>query len=353
MGVADAVRRVTALQAQDAASPYLALWNRIADFDPADLDAAYADQTVVKSSLMRITLHAVSADDYPAFQHAMVSSLRAARLNDGRFKASGYTIEDADATVADALAHTAEPRTNAAMEAWMEARFGSPAPGMWWALRHFAPVVHAPTGGPWAFGTRPAYVTAPSRPPTGDPAESVTRLVRRYLEGFGPATANDIAQFTILRMPVVRAALEALKDTVEAMEGPSGAMLYDVPDAPLPDEDTDAPPRLLGMWELTLLAYADRSRVLADEHRKLVIRANGDILPCLLVDGHVAGVWRAVDGGIEATAFRKLPARAWRGLAAEAQALVAFLADRDPFVYRRYTRWWNDLPSAEVRVLAG
>src|SRR2546423_2140650 len=87
IGVVDAVRRVVAVQAQEPASPYLALWNRIARFDPAELDAAFADHQVVKATLMRITLHAVHAGDYRAFREAMDPTLRAARLN-GRFLAS-------------------------------------------------------------------------------------------------------------------------------------------------------------------------------------------------------------------------------------------------------------------------
>ncbi len=351
--VVEAVRRVVALQAQSPASPYVALWNRVAGFDPADLDAAYADHSVVKASLMRITLHTVADDDYPTFQHAMVSSLRAARLHDDRFKSSGLTIDDADGVVPDVLEHTAEPRTNAEMDVWLAARFGSPVPRLWWALRHFAPVVHAPSGAPWTHGERAAYVTARSRPPGGDPAGSVQRLVRRYLEGFGPATVTDIAQFTLLRRPVVRAALDAMAGTLEVCDGPAGAVLHDVPGAPLPEAHTEAPPRLLGMWDLSLLAYADRGRMLPEEYRKLVIRRNGDVLPAMLVDGHVAGIWRPVDGGIEATAFRKIPARAWQGLAAEAERLVPFLAERDPFVYRRYAHWWDDVPAIEVRRLAG
>lgn len=349
--VEDAVRRVVGLQAQSPASPYLALWNRVSGFDAADLDAAYAERTVVKASLMRITVHAVSVEDYPSFQHAMVASLRAARLADRRFTSTGLTAADADAVVADVLEHTADPRTNTEMETWLEMRFGRPVPRLWWALRHYAPVVHAPTGGPWAFGPRAAYITAPARPPCGDPAPSVQRLIRRYLEGFGPATAADIAQFTLLRHGVVRAALEALAETLTTLEGPGGTVLYDVPGAPLPDEGVEAPPRLLGMWDLTLLAYADRSRVLPEEHRGLVIRRNGDVLPALLVDGHVAGVWRPVDGGIEATAFEKLSRPVWDALGAEAAALMAFLAGREPLVYRRHARWWDGLPSAEVRVL--
>lgn len=302
--VPDAVRRVVAIQAQSAASPYLALWNRVAGFDAADLDAAYADRSVLKASLMRITLHVVAADDLPTFHHAVVALLRAARLNDDRYRSTGLSAVDADAVLADVLAHTAEPRTNREMEAWLETRFGRPVPRLWWALRHCAPLVHAPTGAPWAHGHHAAYVTAPQLPPDGDPAESIQRLVRRYLEGFGPATAADVAQFTFLRRPSVRAALEALEPSLVRYAGPAGEVLHDVPDGLLPDEGAPAPPRLLGMWDQVLLAYANRSRVLPEAHRKLVIRRNGDVLPTLLVDGRVAGC-----GGPSTATSRRRPSR--------------------------------------------
>jgi hypothetical protein len=41
----------------------------------------------------------------------------------------------------------------------------------------------------------------------------------------------------------------------------------------------------------------------------------------------------------------------WAGLDAEARALRAFLADRDPLVYRRYGHWWSKLPEGIVRTL--
>jgi hypothetical protein len=157
----------------------------------------------------------------------------------------------------------------------------------------------------------------------------------------------------MLRRPVTHEALRALGDKVAEREGPDGTMLFDVPEGLLPAEDAPAPSRLLPMWDSILLAYADRSRVIPPDYRRLVIRQNGDVLPTLLVDGYVAGVWRPADGGIEATAFHKLSDEAWCGLAAEARALVAFLADREPAVYRRYAHWWTTLPSAEVRFLPG
>jgi hypothetical protein len=351
LDVVDAVHRVVALQAQEPASPYIALWNRLRDFDPADLDRAFVDHEVVKATLMRITMHAVAAGDYAAFHEAMQTTLRAARLNDRRFRAEGISVEDVEALTPHMLELAAQPRKNADVEAWLEERFGASKPRIWWALRHYGPFVHAATGGPWSFGPRPAYLAAPEQNRSGDRAWSIQVLVRRYLEGFGPASAQDISQFGLIYRPLVRAALTSLGDELVSFEGPDGTALFDVPGGLLPPEDSPAPPRLLPMWDSVLLAYADRSRIIPPEYRRLIARNNGDLLPTLLVDGFVAGVWRPFDGGIEATAFHRLSEETWEGLATEARVLAAFLADREPAVYARYGRWWADLPSAEVRVL--
>jgi hypothetical protein len=352
LGAVDAVRRIVALQAQEAASPYLALWNRIIDFDPADLDAAFAERALVKASLIRITLHAVIAEDYPAFHDAMRSSLRAARLHDRRFISSGLSIAEADALVPDLLEFAARPRTKAEIEGRLAAQLGESKPRVWWALRTFAPLHHAPTGGPWSFGAAATFVAAGTRPGSKAADEAVQQLALRYLQAFGPASAADLAQFTMLRRPVTLQAMRALGSKVVELEGPDGATLFDVPAGLLPVEATPAPPRLLPMWDSILLAYADRSRVIPPDYRRLVIQQNGDVLPTLLVDGYVAGVWRSVEGGIEALAFHRLSEEAWSGLTAEAGALVAFLANRDSSVYRRYAHWWTTLPSAEIRLLA-
>ena len=354
--VSDAVRRAVALQAQQAASPYLALWNRLTDFNPADLDAAFTDHVVIKATLMRVTLHAVHTDDYHAFRAAMEPTLRAARL-DARVQPSGLTFADAESLIPELLAFADQPRTAAEIAAWLEQRFGAPSdPHVWRGLRGYAPLLHAPTGGPWSFGARPSYVAPRTWPAPADAdvsAECLRTLVLRYLAGFGPASVADVAQFALVQRTRVKEALRALAGDLQRLEGPNGEELFDIPDAPRPDEDTPAPPRLTAMWDSILLAYADRSRIIPPEYRTLVIRVNGDVLPTLLVDGCVAGVWRQVAGGIEATAFHHFPEDVWEGLAAEARSLVAFLADREPSVYRGYDNWWKTLPSAETRLLPG
>jgi hypothetical protein len=348
----DAVRRIVALQAQEPASPYLALWARLAGFEPEALDRAFADQTIVKAQLMRITLHAVAAADYPAFHEAMQPTLRAARLNDRRFTSEDVPVGVVEALVPDLLAFTTTPRTNAEVERWLEQRFGAPKPRVWWALRQYGPFVHATTGGPWSFGPRPAYVGAHEQRRPGEGAASVRHLVQRYLEGFGPATMQDIAQFGTILRPPVKEALASLDDTLVRYDGPGGLTVYDVPGGILPREDSPAPPRLLPMWDSVLLAYADRGRLIPPAYRTFVMRSNGDVLPTLLVDGYVAGVWRPVDGGIEATTFHELDDEAWSGLEAEARELVVFLVGREPMVYRRHQRWWARLPGIETRILA-
>ena len=47
------------------------------------------------------------------------------------------------------------------------------------------------------------------------------------------------------------------------------------------------------MWDSAVLAFDDRRRILPDAYRSEVIKRNGDCLPTILVDGMVAGIWRA------------------------------------------------------------
>ncbi|SNX65489.1 winged helix DNA-binding protein [Streptomyces sp. TLI_55] len=359
LGVGDAVRRLLALQTQQPASPYLALWNRLDGFDPAELDAAFTDRTLVKATLLRITLHTVHCDDYRTVREAMQPTLYASRLG-YRFAAAGLTPADAAELEPGLLEFAARPRSNGELAGWLAERVGTEKKdGAWWGLRSYAPLVHVPTGGPWSFEYSPSYVAAPegrfsSEPEAAEAARAALRvLVLRYLHGFGPASVADIAQFAMVQRARVRAVLKELGETLEVIAGPEGRTLYDVHAGPRPPADTPAPPRLLPMWDSVLLAYDDRSRVIPPEYRKLVTRVNGDVLPTLLIDGYVAGVWRPVADGIEATAFHDLPDAAWDALAEEAHTLLAFLADRDRSVYSRYAHWWTKLPAGQTRVLPG
>jgi hypothetical protein len=348
----DAVGRILAVQAQEPVSPYVALHNRVAAFDPVALDRAFSSLAIVKASLMRITLHAVTLADYPALHEAMQGPLRAARLNDRRFLRTGLTARDADALIPEVLEVLRAPRSNAEMEAWLDQRVGeTPRPGIWWAMRHYGPFVHAPNGSPWTFGPRPVFTGAPVLERPAERAEAIRQLALRYLEAFGPATIADIGRFSMISRGALREALEPLAAALVRRTGPAGEELVDAPGAVVIDEALPAPPRLMAMWDSLLLAHDERGRFVPPAYRSHISRSNGDTLPTLLVDGLVAGVWRPTAEGVEATAFHRLSDDAWEGIEAEVGPMLRLLRPREPVAYGRYARWWPTLPAAEVRVL--
>jgi organic hydroperoxide reductase OsmC/OhrA len=353
--VVAAVRAAVAVQAQSPASPYIGLWNRMAGFDPAELDAAFTSYDLVRGNPIRMTLHAVAADEYRPFREATEPSLYAAKLG-GRIADSGIAAKDAAVHADDILEFAVEIRTARDCENRLADRLGAEtAKAVWPGIRQYAPLLRVPLGGPWTFNEKVAYLAAPDRPALGDrdaADAALENLILRYLSGFGPASVADVAQFAMVQRGRVTHAVKALGDRLQRYEGPNGEKLYDLPDATVPDPETPAPPRLMAMWDNVFLAYFDRTRTVPADLRTTLIRNNGDVLPMILVDGRAAGVWRATAEGIEATAFRPLADEDWVGLAAEAEALAAFLADRDPAVYSRYHHWWKRLPAGETVRLA-
>ena len=150
-------------------------------------------------------------------------------------------------------------------------------------------------------------------------------LVRRYLAAFGPSTRADIADWSGLRVADFAEALDAL-EPLRRFRDESGRELLDLPRAPLPPADTPAPVRFLPKWDNTLLAHADRRRVLPEELRKEVIAKNGDVTQTFLVDGLVTGSWSYDKRGkVALEPFAPLPRAARRAVEEEASLLGAWL----------------------------
>jgi hypothetical protein len=214
---------------------------------------------------------------------------------------------------------------------------------LWSALRGIGAFRHGATSDPWSFGRRPAFL--PCTLTTADEPAALAELVRRYLSAFGPATIADLSQFTILKRSTLRQVVGSMADVV-TVAGPDGSEFIDVGGrGPRPETEIALlPPRLLGMWDSVLLAYADRSRVIPDEHRPHVIRRNGDVLPTVTVNGLVRAVWRASTDAIEVRALEPLDDATLESLDREARDLRRLLADREPAVFSRFEHWWDRLP---------
>ena len=316
--VGRAVERLCALQAQYSPSPYIALWTRLAGFRKEQLMRALVRREVVRATLMRITLHMVSARDYPFFAAVWMPATQemTARVTPTQMAELSRRVHAA----------ASEPVTHAEIEAIAAAEMGGR-----WRTRCLAPLVHLPPSGNWRFHGRPQLLVMqewlgselPSR------EEGAERLVRSYLAAFGPATQSDLLRFAGMRVGDVRPGLDRLR--LRRFRDESGRVLLDVPRGPLPDPATAAPVRFLPKWDHSLLAYDDRTRILPAELQATVIRKNGDVLPTFLVDGIVSGIW-SVERVKDKATLRLEPfgplARKVRGeVAAEAERLVRWIED--------------------------
>jgi hypothetical protein len=313
-------------------------------FEPDDLAMALHARELVKATLGRSTLHIVSAADYRASVVALLAVTRSKWMQERRGLPVERTLPE---LTEDSLTFAAEPRTNVELRDHA-GTLGEPvaADELWRRIRRYGAFVHVPGVEPWTFGRRPTQVAARAwlPEPQADEDAALEHLVRTHLRAFGPARPADIAQWSGLTVRSLRRGLARIAEIV-TYEDPRGRELYDLPEMPLPDPDTPAPPRLLPMWDETLLAYAERDRVLPEPYRKQVIVKAGDVLPTFTVDGYVAGLWWAEPDRGDGTHIVLEPfeplARTVRGaLEAEGEALARLLASREPGVYRRfrYTR---------------
>jgi hypothetical protein len=317
-----AIERVGGLQGQWVPSPYVGLWSRLDGFRRDRLSRAVIRREVVKATLMRGTLHLVTAADYPIFSSAL--------------HADGASMLDADVLAfAERVApgmrafFGGRPRSRAEAFAWLEARHGKDLTERmpwtaWHAIRVRGHVVHAPESATWNAPNSPMFI-ALEGVELPSPATARIELVRRYLAAFGPATRADLADWSGLRVRDFAAALDAL-EPLRRFSDDRGRELLDLRGAPLPPGDRPAPVRLLPKWDSVLLAHKDRRRVLPDEYRSAVIGNNGDVARTFLIDGTVAGTWSLVHGNVTLRPFAPVPRRAQRELDEEARRMEAFVA---------------------------
>jgi hypothetical protein len=315
-----AIERLAGLQAQWPPAPYVGLWSRVAGFERDMLERAILRGDVLKPTVMRGTLHLVTARDYAMFWWALRDM--PTWYDDAHLAHALVALEGARKLAEQ------EPLTHKQGLTYLELEHGHADDlqrrRIFHALRRRAHLLHTPESALWTG--RPTGVFHPY--PEPEPMEVLaarTELVRRYLAAFGPATRADIADWSGLRVSDFASALDAL-EPLRRVRDEKGRELLDLPRAPLPSADTPAPVRFLPKWDNTLLAHADRTRVLPEDLRKTVIGKNGDVTQTFLVDGVVAGSWAAdKKGKIALTPYAPLPRVARREVEDEAARLEAWL----------------------------
>jgi hypothetical protein len=323
-----AVEHLVGLQAQEPPDPYLALWSRLRAFRPDELAQLLVDRRVVRTAVMRSTIHLVSADDCLLLRPLMQPVLDAELARHPLYAPS---LRDVDLEPVLAFARpllAAQPLSGRELRAAMQERFPHLDPAaLAAACRNKLALVQVPPRGVW--GSRGQVRTTTAEAWLGRPlasAPSIDAVVLRYLAAFGPATVADIASWS--RLTGMREVVDRLRPHLQTFRDERDRELVDLPDGARPDPDTPAPARFLPEYDNVVLSHADRSRFHRSGQRPDLSGITERVMGSVLHDGVLAGIWHVRrDGGTATLTVRlvqRLRARDRAALESEGRRLLAF-----------------------------
>jgi uncharacterized protein YcaQ len=325
------------VQAQVISAARLQLWTRNHAITRAEIDSAlWKTRTLVKTSLMRQTLHLIPTDEFAIY----IAALRPSRFAQAMrvMDRCGITREESAALIPlimetlnagplsrPAIAAAIRPKASKQVRFWME--------NSWSLVR--LPIAE----GLICYGRGEDNAIVFIRVDHWLPKLKLKRmsateaqcvLLRKYLRAYGPATLHDFAHWAGLPMQEVKP-LRALLDA-ELAEIPG-----DKKNSLLLREDVavlNASPaprasiRLLPNFDAYLLAHREKDHLLSAQHYKRVYRNQAWISPVVLINGAIAGVWSHKLQGkrlhVEIDSFGKLTRAERAGIEREAMHLAQF-----------------------------
>jgi hypothetical protein len=331
--VASEIERLVGMQAQIPTDPYIGLWSRLAGFRTDELSALMTERKAVRLSLMRATVHLVTARDALRLRTIIQPVLERSLYTSSPF---GRQVKDVDIAALLKLARSlvdARPLTTAELGAILHKRWPKrDKDSLAYTVRYLLPLVQVTPRGVWGASAQPrvtsleGWLGKPLDPdPSPDPA------ILRYLAAFGPATIADARAWSGLSG--LREVFDRLRPRLRTFRDAAGRELFDVPGGPLPDPDAPAPPRFLPVYDNVLLSHADRSRVIPEGRRWWSAGGEAGTFGTALVDGFFAGRWkiaRGRDGArLRVAVFSRMSGAERNRLADEGARLLEFVAPEE------------------------
>jgi hypothetical protein len=323
------VERLVALQSQVPRDPYVALWSRVEGFRPEVLSAALEERRVVRMTLLRGTLHLVTARDAIGLRALVQPAIEGVIFGSSPLRTAFRTV-DMDELLAALRGWLDErPRRRSELVRKIAVRWPDlDADALGFAM-YALPTVQVTPRGLWrrsggsAFTTMEAWLGA-----SPDPAADLETLVLRYLAVFGPATPADAQYWSGVRG--MGEIFDRLRPRLRVVRDEGGRELFDVPRASLPDPDTPAPVRFLPEYDNVAIGHKDRTRIIPDGIPRWSEVGWGSVL----VDGFGTARWRLFETKADATlrieGFRRLTRAEKAEIRDEATRLASFLApERD------------------------
>jgi Winged helix DNA-binding domain len=327
--VAEVIEHLVGLQAQEPKDPYVALWMRVEGFRPEELEGLLAAREAVRLTLMRGTIHLVTARDCLALRPAIQAVTERVHWTASPFGRRLGGADPVEVVAAGRELLKQEPRTRAQIRDLLAERWPDrDAEAMAHTVAYLLPVVQIPPRGLWSRSGRATLATVEGwldRPLAGDPAPD--RAVLRYLGAFGPASVRDVAMWS--GFTGVREVVQRLRGELRTFRDENGVELFDLPGAPLAQPDTPAPARFLPEYDNVFLSHSDRARIVDPAERPRLGFGDGRFFKQVLIDGFIRAAWRVEAGDVVVKPARRLSKNDAASVEAEGRRLAAFLGGNE------------------------
>jgi hypothetical protein len=307
-----------------------------ADCSVKDVRAAlWEDKTLVKTWLMRGTLHLLPAEDLPLVTAAMRTHwmrtrdawLKYVEMNQSEFAeligAIGDALDGQALTREELIARVGKGRSER-VQAVLKSGWG----GILKPVARSGLLCFGPSRGQSVTFVRPRQWLGSWR--DVDPDAALIEVARRYLRVYGPATKKDFERWWGTWSGVGNAGWIGLtKERVTvSIEGQRADLL--AADLDRISAATYEPSvRLLPNFDPYLMGHANRDHLFAPEYRSRVSRTAGWISAVVLVDGRVVATWTQAVAKRTLTVtvdpFCKLSSSTLKGVRASAGSLAAAL----------------------------
>jgi Winged helix DNA-binding domain len=298
-------------------------------------DALWKRKTLVKTWLMRGTLHLVPAEDLPLFTAAMRtrsmrmrnSWLEYVQLSEPEFlalvEAIGEALNGQVLTREELVEKVARGRPEHIRQV-MRSGWGMILKPV--ARRGL--LCFGPSRGQSVTFVRPQQWLSAWR--EVDPNEALLEVARRYLRAYGPATQEDFARWWGHWSGVGKAAWSGLGDELVpvAVAGRRADLLASDAER-IAKQRTAESVQLLPAFDPYLMGHSSRDHIVEAANLSKVSRTAGWISAVVLVDGQVAGTWTHVapKGTLRITVepFRRLTAKTMAEVRRRADSLAETL----------------------------
>ncbi len=318
----EAVRWLLAVQAQDLPGAKWALGLRVPGCTLADVDAALAAGTIVRSWPMRGTLHLTAAEDLP-WMLALLTPRVIAGLakRQVQLALNAKQLAKARDVASKVLTGKQQLTRKELLAAFDKAKLDANPHRGYHILFYLAQTGHICMGPGDSYVLIEEWIT---KPRVLDREASLRELALRYFRSHGPSTLDDLVRWAKLTMPDGKLALERAKPELAIYRS-----TYYM-DPRTPEIKADVPVLALPGFDELILGYQDRSCTLPAAHADAIVPGgNGMFISTIVANGEVVGTWartpKPKEIVIEARPFAKLSAATQQGFTRAAASYGAFV----------------------------